>query len=53
MTAESISNAIIECTENSLFKNNALALAGKLRNSDGTELTIRLIEEEFLNRTGS
>jgi len=34
-----------------LFRNNALALAGKLRNSNGTELTIQLLEREFLIQT--
>ncbi len=51
MTAESISIAVNECIENNLFRNNALALAGKLRNSNGTDLTIQLIEREFLNQT--
>jgi vancomycin aglycone glucosyltransferase len=51
MTAESISIAVNECILNNLFKNNALALADKLKNSNGTELTIQLIEREFLNQT--
>jgi len=51
MTAESISTAINECIVNNLYKNNALALADKLKNSNGTDLTIQLIEKEFLNQT--
>ena len=51
MTAESISTSINECIVNNLYKNNALALADKLKNSNGTELTIQLIEKEFLNQT--
>ena len=51
MTSESISIAINECILNDLFKNNALALANKLKNSNGTELTIQLLEREFLNQT--
>lgn len=51
MTAESISAAVNECIVNNLFKNNALDLAGKLKKSNGTELTIQLIEKEFLNQT--
>jgi vancomycin aglycone glucosyltransferase len=49
MTAGSISTAINECIENNMYKNNALELADKLKNSNGTELTIQLIEKEFLN----
>jgi vancomycin aglycone glucosyltransferase len=51
MTSESISIAINECILNNLFKNNALALANILKNSNGTELTIQLLEREFLNQT--
>jgi vancomycin aglycone glucosyltransferase len=51
MTAESISTAINECIVNNLYKNNASALADKLKHSNGTELTIQLIEREFLNQT--
>lgn len=51
MTAESISIAIKDCIENNLYRKNALDLADKLRKSNGTELTIQLIEEEFLNQT--
>jgi vancomycin aglycone glucosyltransferase len=51
MTAESISAAVNECILNNFFKNNALALAEKLKNSNGTELTIQLLEREFLIQT--
>lgn len=51
MTAESISIAINECIKNNLYRNNALDLADKLKNSNGIELTIQLIEKEFLNQT--
>jgi vancomycin aglycone glucosyltransferase len=49
MTAESISTAINECIENNMYKKNALELANKLNRLNGTELTIQLIENEFLN----
>jgi UDP:flavonoid glycosyltransferase YjiC (YdhE family) len=51
MTAESISSAIKECITNNTYKTNALNLSSRLKNSDGTELTIQLIEKEFLNQT--
>jgi vancomycin aglycone glucosyltransferase len=51
MTAESISSAIKECITNNTYKNNALDLSNRLKNSNGTELTIQLIEKEFLNQT--
>lgn len=50
MTAESISSAIKECISNNTYKTNALNLSNKLKNSNGTELTIKLIEKEFLNK---
>lgn len=51
MTAESISTAVNECINNSTYKNNAMDLSNKLKNSNGTEQTIHLIETEFLNQT--
>jgi UDP:flavonoid glycosyltransferase YjiC (YdhE family) len=51
MTAGSISTAINECIKNNSYKNNALDLSNKLKKSNGTELTIQLIEKEFLSQT--
>lgn len=51
MTAESISSAIKECITNNTYKTNALDLSNRLKKSNGTELTIKLIEKEFLNQT--
>jgi len=51
MTAESISTAINECIQNTSYRNNALDLSNKLRNSKGTVLTIQLIEKEFAIQT--
>lgn len=51
ITAGSISTSINECIANNLFKSNDLALAGKLKKSNGTGLTIQLIERDFLNQT--
>jgi vancomycin aglycone glucosyltransferase len=51
MTADSISTAINECINNNTYKDNAMALSNKLKNSNGTEQTILLIEKEFLYQT--
>jgi vancomycin aglycone glucosyltransferase len=50
MTAESIVSAIKECITNNAYKNKALELSGKLKDSNGTELTIQYIEREFLTK---
>jgi sterol 3beta-glucosyltransferase len=47
MTAEAISAAISECLTNEKYKKNAVEISQRLQNTDGTELTIQLIEKEF------
>jgi vancomycin aglycone glucosyltransferase len=47
MTAEAISTAISECVTNEKYKKNAVVISQRLQNTDGTELTIQLIEKEF------
>jgi vancomycin aglycone glucosyltransferase len=49
MTAEAISEAIIECITNETYKNKAADLAKTLQNINGIELTVQLIEKEFNN----
>ena len=49
ISAESISSAIIECTTNDIFKKNALEISKKLKNVNGVELTVQLIEKVFNN----
>ncbi len=51
MTAESISLAIKECVTNDTFKKNALMISKRLQSVNGLELTIQLIEKEFINKT--
>jgi len=48
MTAESLSSAISACITNDTYKRNALEMAQKLQNINGTEMTIRLIEKELM-----
>lgn len=48
MTAESISSAVNECVTNDTYRKNALELSEKLKNVNGLEITIQLIEKEFL-----
>jgi vancomycin aglycone glucosyltransferase len=47
ITAEAISNAITECIMNDQYKKNAVEMSGILQNSNGLELTVQLIENEF------
>jgi vancomycin aglycone glucosyltransferase len=47
ISAESISSAIIDCITNDKFKINAIAISKKLKNVNGVELTVQLIEKEF------
>jgi sterol 3beta-glucosyltransferase len=44
MTAESISSAIRECITNDTFKKNALQMSERLKDSNGIDLTVQLIE---------
>jgi vancomycin aglycone glucosyltransferase len=48
MTAESISSAITECIRNDKYRKNALEISQRLKNVNGIELTIQLIEKEFI-----
>jgi UDP:flavonoid glycosyltransferase YjiC (YdhE family) len=50
MTSESISSAIKACITNNIYKNNAMAISGRLKNNNGIELTIQLLEKEFINK---
>lgn len=51
MKAESISSAIKECITNNTYRTKAIDLSNRLKKSNGTALTIQLIENEFLNKT--
>jgi UDP:flavonoid glycosyltransferase YjiC (YdhE family) len=51
MTAESISSAIRECVTNDKYKKNAAEISKRLQSANGLELTIQLIEKEFINKT--
>jgi vancomycin aglycone glucosyltransferase len=44
MTAESISSAIRECLTNDTFKNNALEMSEQLKDANGIDLNVQLIE---------
>jgi vancomycin aglycone glucosyltransferase len=48
MTVEAISNAITECITDDKYKKNALEISERLQNINGVELTIQLIEKEFI-----
>jgi vancomycin aglycone glucosyltransferase len=47
ITEQAISNAIIECLKNEKYKKNAVELSHKLKNVNGVEMTMKLIENEF------
>ncbi len=47
ITADAISSAITECTSDGKYRKNAEEISQKLQNTNGIELTIQLIEEEF------
>jgi vancomycin aglycone glucosyltransferase len=47
MTAASVSSAILECVTNDTYKKNALEISQRLKNVNGIELTVQLIEREF------
>ena len=51
ISVETISAAIKECVSNDKFKRNAVEMAQRLRNVDGVELTIQLIEENFIQKS--
>jgi UDP:flavonoid glycosyltransferase YjiC (YdhE family) len=44
MTSESLSAAILECISNEQFRQNASALALKLKDADGVGMTLSIIE---------
>ena len=48
MTAESISSAIKDCVTKDTYKKNAVGLSQRLQETDGIELTVRMIEKEFM-----
>jgi len=50
ISAEAISSAITACITNDLYKQNAIALSQKLQAINGIELTIQLIEKEFMKQ---
>jgi vancomycin aglycone glucosyltransferase len=47
ISAESISSAITACITNDIFKKNAVEMSQRLRNVNGIDLTVQLIEREF------
>jgi UDP:flavonoid glycosyltransferase YjiC (YdhE family) len=47
ITKEAVSSAITDCISNANYRKNAESISKKLRNSDGIELTVQLIEREF------
>lgn len=47
ITAEAVSAAINECVTNNAFRKNATELSQKLRQTNGVDLTVQLIEKEF------
>jgi vancomycin aglycone glucosyltransferase len=48
ITAEAISTAIIECVTNDIYKKNAIEISQRLQITNGIELTVQLIEKEFM-----
>lgn len=49
ITVNSISSAISECVTNESFRKNAEKISETLKNVDGLELTVKLIEKEFIS----
>jgi vancomycin aglycone glucosyltransferase len=47
ITTASISEAILECVTNDIYKKKAIEISQKLQNKNGIELTTQLIEKEF------
>jgi len=47
ISAKAISTAITECVMNEKYKKNAVEISQKLRNTNGLELTLKLIEKEL------
>lgn len=48
LSAKALSSAITACVANDTYKNNAEIISKKLQNTNGLEMTIRLIEKEFM-----
>jgi vancomycin aglycone glucosyltransferase len=48
ITTEAISSSITECVTNEKYKNNAAGISQRLKNANGRDLTIQLIEKEFI-----
>jgi len=51
ISTNALTSAIMECVSNDKYKKNALEISQKLQNSNGLELTIKLIENELRNKT--
>jgi vancomycin aglycone glucosyltransferase len=49
MTAEAISAAVTECITNESYRIKSQEIAEKLKNTDGIEITVKLIEKELKN----
>lgn len=49
MTKDSISDAISACINNDSYQKNAASIKQKLKDVDGLEMTVDLIEMEFMN----
>jgi vancomycin aglycone glucosyltransferase len=47
LSAKTLSNAIVECLSNDMYKKNAEDIAERIKGIDGVELTVQLIEKEF------
>jgi vancomycin aglycone glucosyltransferase len=47
LSAEALSLAINECVSNDKYKKNAIGISQKLKDSNGLELTLKLIEKEL------
>jgi vancomycin aglycone glucosyltransferase len=47
MTAESLSSAITDCITNETYRKNAVEISQKLKETNGVDLTIELLEREF------
>jgi vancomycin aglycone glucosyltransferase len=48
MTKEAISTAITECITNAKYRENAAEISQRLQKVDGVDLTVQLIEKEFI-----
>jgi len=51
ITEHDISNAISECLKNKKYKNNAIELSNKLKDINGVDMTVQIIENELKTNT--